>query len=121
MRTTRMTTRDPPGSILIPYRNPTDLLRITWASSRSFPVSRCLLGPAAIILGILGIRASSANARAGGTGHAVAGLGHGFADHAGEPGHRGDHPARIVSNDRWAAARDLILRPGLSRTPEEIF
>jgi hypothetical protein len=59
---------------IIPYKNPMGLIAYYLGVFSFIPCVGLLLGPAALILGILGVRASKANSRAGGTGHAISGI-----------------------------------------------
>ncbi len=59
---------------LIPYRNPMGLTAYYLGVFSLIPCAGLLLGPAAFILGILGLRYRKKNPTAGGTGHAIAGI-----------------------------------------------
>jgi hypothetical protein len=59
---------------LIPYHNPKGLIAYYLGVFSFIPCLGLLLGPAAIILGIMGLRYSQRQPRAGGGGHAIAGL-----------------------------------------------
>jgi hypothetical protein len=59
---------------LIPYRNPLGLTAYYMGVFALIPCVGLLLGPAAFILGILGLRYGKKNPTAGGAGHAIAGI-----------------------------------------------
>lgn len=59
---------------VIPYRNPLALSAYYCGVFSLIPCLGLLLGPVALILGILGLRAVSKNKKAKGTGHAIAGI-----------------------------------------------
>ncbi len=61
-------------STLIPYKNPKALTAYYLGVFSLIPCAGALLGPAALILGILGLRYVKANPTAKGTGHAIAGV-----------------------------------------------
>ncbi|MBY0524094.1 MAG: DUF4190 domain-containing protein [Gemmataceae bacterium] len=65
---------DNPMSTLIPYTNPKALIAYYCGVFSLIPVLGAFLGPAALILGILGLRYVGANPSAKGTGHAIAGI-----------------------------------------------
>src|SRR5262245_27640025 len=56
---------------LIPYRNPTALTGYYLGVFSLIPCVALLLGPAAVILGILGMNYRKKNPEAGGLGHAI--------------------------------------------------
>jgi hypothetical protein len=59
---------------LIPYRNPTALTGYYLAVFSLIPCVGLLLGPAAVILGIVGMKFRNKNPEAGGLGHAITAL-----------------------------------------------
>ena len=59
---------------LIPYRNPTALTGYYLGVFSLIPCVGLLLGPAAVILGILGMNYRKKNPEAGGLGHAITAL-----------------------------------------------
>jgi hypothetical protein len=59
---------------LIPYKNPTGLMAYYAGVFALIPCVGLILGPAAFILGILGIRYANKYPTAGGKGHAIAGI-----------------------------------------------
>ena len=59
---------------LIPYKNPQGLLAYYAGVFALIPGVGLILGPAAFILGILGIRYANKHPTAGGKGHAIAGI-----------------------------------------------
>jgi hypothetical protein len=59
---------------LIPYRNPKALVGYYLGVFSLIPCAGLLLGPAAIVLGWLGIRHRNAHRSAGGLGHAITAL-----------------------------------------------
>ena len=59
---------------LIPYKNPKGLTAYYLGVFALIPCLGLLLGPAAFILGILGLRYSKQHPTAGGAGHAIAGI-----------------------------------------------
>jgi predicted Zn finger-like uncharacterized protein len=76
-KNTRNIRRDPTGdavSTIIPYKNGRALLAYYLGVFSFIPCVGLLLGPAALILGILGMRYVKANPTAKGTGHALAGI-----------------------------------------------
>jgi hypothetical protein len=60
--------------VLIPYHNPLGLTAYYLGVFSLIPCFALLLGPAALITGIMGVRARQANPRIGGTGHAISGI-----------------------------------------------
>ncbi|HEY7425268.1 MAG TPA: DUF4190 domain-containing protein [Gemmataceae bacterium] len=76
-RTTRDIRRDPADdavSTIIPYKNGRALSAYYLGVFSLIPCVGLLLGPAALILGILGMRYVKAHPTAKGTGHALAGI-----------------------------------------------
>jgi hypothetical protein len=61
-------------SVLIPYKNPKALIGYYLGVFSIIPVVGLLLGPAAIVLGILGLRARSRNPQMHGLGHGIVAL-----------------------------------------------
>ena len=61
-------------SSVIPYRNVQALLAYYFGVFGLIPCVGAMLGPAALICGILGLRAVNRNPQAKGTGHAIAGI-----------------------------------------------
>jgi hypothetical protein len=59
---------------LIPYKNPKGLTAYYLGVFALIPCVGLILGPAAFILGILGLRYSKQHPTAGGAGHAIAGI-----------------------------------------------
>jgi len=59
---------------LIPYKNPLALIGYYTGVFSLIPISGLLLGPAALVLGILGLRYSRRHPTARGGGHAIAGI-----------------------------------------------
>jgi hypothetical protein len=59
---------------LIPYKNGLALAAYYCGVFSLIPVLGLLLGPVALILGIMGVRYAQKNTRARGTGHAIAGI-----------------------------------------------
>jgi hypothetical protein len=59
---------------LIPYRNPTALIAYYAGVFSFIPCFGLAAGPAALVLGIIGIRYRKRNPTAGGLGHAIAGI-----------------------------------------------
>jgi hypothetical protein len=59
---------------LIPYRNPPALVSYYLGVFGLIPILGLLLGPAALIVGIVGLRKVKQHRRAGGTGHAITGI-----------------------------------------------
>lgn len=73
----RKSRRDPADdaiSTLIPYKNGRALAAYYFGVFSLIPCLGLLLGPIALVLGILGLRFVSANPTAKGTGHAIAGI-----------------------------------------------
>ena len=69
--------RDPAGeavSTFIPYKNPKALIAYYLGVFSFIPCLGHLLGPAALILGILGLRYAKTYPTAKGAGHAIAGI-----------------------------------------------
>jgi hypothetical protein len=64
---------DPTGG-LIPYRNPKALIAYYLGVFSLIPCLGAALGPAALILGILGLQYHKRHETAGGMGHAIAGI-----------------------------------------------
>ena len=60
--------------VFIPYKNPMGLAAYYLGVFAVIPCAGLLLGPAALILGILGIRYRNKHPTAGGLGHAIAGV-----------------------------------------------
>jgi hypothetical protein len=73
-RDVRINPTDDAVSTLIPYKNGRALLAYYLGVFSFIPCVGLLLGPAALILGILGLRYVKANPTAKGTGHAIAGI-----------------------------------------------
>jgi hypothetical protein len=65
-----------PGTIetLIPYKNPMGLIAYYLGVFSFIPCVGLLLGPAALVLGIMGIRYRNKHPTAGGLGHAITGV-----------------------------------------------
>ncbi|HBI45715.1 MAG TPA: hypothetical protein DDY78_23105 [Planctomycetales bacterium] len=65
-----------PGAIetLIPYKNPMGLIAYYLGVFSFIPCVGLLLGPAALVLGIMGIRYRNKHPTAGGLGHAITGV-----------------------------------------------
>jgi hypothetical protein len=61
-------------STIIPYKNPRALIAYYLGVFSLIPCAGLLLGPAAFILGILGLRYVKVHPTAKGTGHAIAGI-----------------------------------------------
>lgn len=59
---------------LIPYRNPKALIAYYLGVFALIPCLGALLGPAALVLGILGLGAVKRHPQAKGTGHAITGI-----------------------------------------------
>jgi hypothetical protein len=59
---------------LIPYRNPQALIAYYLGVFSLIPCVALALGPAALVLGILGLRYHKKHPTAGGIGHAIAGI-----------------------------------------------
>jgi hypothetical protein len=66
--------RPDPVETFIPYKNPLALIAYYVGVFAVIPCAGLLLGPAALILGILGIRYRNKHATAGGLGHAITGV-----------------------------------------------
>jgi hypothetical protein len=66
--------QDNAASIIIPYKNGMALAAYYCGVFSLIPCAGGLLGPAAFILGILGLRFARKNPTAHGTGHAIAGI-----------------------------------------------
>jgi hypothetical protein len=66
--------QDNPVSTIIPYKNGMALTAYYCGVFSLIPCLGGLLGPAAFILGILGLRFARKNPTAHGTGHAIAGI-----------------------------------------------
>ena len=62
---------DDPISVIVPYKNPKALIGYYLGVFSLIPCLGGLLGPAALILGILGLRARARNPRMHGKGHAI--------------------------------------------------
>jgi hypothetical protein len=58
----------------IPYKNPLGLIAYYVGVFAVIPCAGLLLGPAALVVGILGIRYRNKHPTAGGLGHAIAGV-----------------------------------------------
>jgi hypothetical protein len=65
---------DDPVQTIVPYKNVRALLAYYCGIFSLIPIAGFLIGPAAILLGILGYRYGSKNPSAKGAGHAVAGI-----------------------------------------------
>jgi hypothetical protein len=65
---------DNPVSFFVPYKNPKGLIAYYFGVFALIPGVGNLLGPAALVLGILGIRYANAHPTAKGKGHAIAGV-----------------------------------------------
>jgi hypothetical protein len=63
-----------PVESFIPYHNPMGLIAYYLGVFSFIPCLGLLLGPAAFILGILGVRYRNRNPTAGGLGHAISGI-----------------------------------------------
>jgi phage FluMu protein Com len=61
-------------SAIIPYRNPLALVAYYVGVFSLIPCLGLVLGPTALVLGILGVRYRNRHERAGGIGHAIAGI-----------------------------------------------
>src|SRR5262245_51403513 len=59
---------------LIPYKNPKALLAYYLGVFALIPCLGLALGPAAMVLGVLGLKYRNQHPTAGGTGHAIAGI-----------------------------------------------
>ena len=66
--------RNDPIETFIPYRNPKGLIAYYLGVFSLIPCAALLLGPAAIVLGILGVKYRNRHPSAGGGGHAIAGI-----------------------------------------------
>jgi hypothetical protein len=66
--------RKDPIETLIPYHNPKGLAAYYCGVFSLIPILGLILGPIALVFGILGIKFSRQNDRAGGMGHAIAGV-----------------------------------------------
>mgnify|MGYP001412628919 CR=1 FL=1 len=66
--------RDDPTEVFIPYRNPKGLTAYYLGVFSLVPCLGLLLGPAALVLGVMGLRYSRAHPTARGAGHAIAGI-----------------------------------------------
>ena len=73
-RDVRMNSTNEAVSTLIPYKNGRALLAYYLGVFSFIPCVGMLLGPAAFVLGILGLRFAKANPTAKGAGHAIAGI-----------------------------------------------
>lgn len=65
---------DDPVSTMIPYKNPQALIAYYCGVFGLIPCLGAILGPVAIILGILGLRYVKTHPTAKGTGHAITGI-----------------------------------------------
>jgi hypothetical protein len=63
-----------PTSVFIPYKNPKGLAAYYLGVFALIPCAGNVLGPLALIFGILGVRFANANPTARGKGHAIAGI-----------------------------------------------
>jgi DNA-directed RNA polymerase subunit M/transcription elongation factor TFIIS len=70
----RITNRDDGTGGLIPYKNPRALIAYYCGVFSIIPVLGLVLGPAALVLGIMGLRYVNRHPTAKGTAHAVVGL-----------------------------------------------
>jgi hypothetical protein len=70
----RIRRQDTGVEAFIPYRNPQGLLAYYCGVFALIPCAGLLLGPAALILGILGLRYGKRHPTARGAGHAIAGI-----------------------------------------------
>jgi hypothetical protein len=61
-------------STIIPYKNAMALIAYYLGVFSLIPIAGLLLGPAALVLGILGLRYANKHPTAKGTGHAIAGI-----------------------------------------------
>jgi hypothetical protein len=59
---------------LIPYHNPSGLIAYYVGVFSLIPCAALILGPAGIVLGIMGLNYRKKNSTAGGAGHAIAGI-----------------------------------------------
>jgi hypothetical protein len=66
--------RDDGLEALIPYKNPKALIAYYLGVFSLIPCLGLGLGPAAIVLGVLGLKHRNRHETAGGTGHAIAGI-----------------------------------------------
>jgi hypothetical protein len=66
--------RNDPIETFIPYRNPQGLIAYYLGVFSLIPCVALLLGPAAIVLGILGLKYRKKHPSTGGGGHAIAGI-----------------------------------------------
>jgi hypothetical protein len=66
--------RGDPVAALVPYTNPRALIAYYLGVFSLIPALGALLGPAALVLGILGLKHVKAKPAARGTGHAIAGI-----------------------------------------------
>jgi hypothetical protein len=71
---TRGAGTDEAVATIIPYRNPLALAAYYCGVFSLIPCVGLALGPTALVLGILGLRASRRNAKAHGMGHAITGI-----------------------------------------------
>ncbi|HXG12041.1 MAG TPA: DUF4190 domain-containing protein [Gemmataceae bacterium] len=67
-------TDDDAVATIIPYKNPKALLAYYFGVFGLIPCVGAILGPAALVLGILGLRYVRQHPTAHGTGHAIAGI-----------------------------------------------
>jgi hypothetical protein len=65
---------DDPVQMVIPYKNPLALVSYYCGVFSLIPCAALILGPTAIVLGMLGYRRRKLDPRAHGTGHAIAGI-----------------------------------------------
>jgi sorbitol-specific phosphotransferase system component IIC len=66
--------RKDPLETLVPYHNPKGLIAYYLGVFALIPCAGAFLGPAALILGVLGLRYSKVHPEAAGGGHAIAGI-----------------------------------------------
>src|SRR5262249_44266389 len=66
--------RKDPMEALVPYHNPKGLIAYYLGVFAFIPCAGAFLGPAALVLGILGLRYSKEHPEAAGGGHAIAGI-----------------------------------------------
>ncbi len=66
--------RSDPVEAFIPYRNPLGLTAYYLGVFSFIPCLGLFLGPASLIVGILGVRYRNRNPTAGGLGHAISGI-----------------------------------------------
>jgi hypothetical protein len=72
---TNVRRRGPSGvEAMIPYKNPLALIAYYLGVFGLIPVLGLLLGPIALVMGILGVRFARNNPTAGGAGHAITGI-----------------------------------------------